>query len=482
LGLGQARTAQILRRLDVGQLERLLSRSRSRALRAQEVLIDEGQRGDALFLVLTGTLVVRRFIGDHGDSAVVAVRRAGEWVGEGALLSYRRRSASVTAEEPSRVLEVPRDAFLAAISTRPAAVQDLVEVFVARQRESDARWIDEVERKSRRLLVSNRRLRSENQRLRSALDEQDAFSAFVGRSPAASSVRDSARRAAASDLPVLLVGETGTGKGMLARAIHAGSAHAGGPFLPVRSAWPGGGVPGAETRDHHGAGAGDAPSGGSTLFLEEVADLESALQERILGIVREGEHDATTGPGSRMRVIASTSADLDALLRTGRLRRDLFHRLDVIRIVVPPLRERREDVAALLAHFNHATARRLNRIPLVFSPEALDALSAYDYPGNVRELANEVERLFAALPPYASVGRAQLSPHIADFLAADRHGYQAALRSYKVRLLRAALEEAGGSTTRAAEALGLHRSNLVRMMRTLGIRLSNDSANSDPED
>ena len=373
------RRMPVLRELPLGEVDRLAARSRVRTLRPKEELVGEGEAGDRIFLVLAGSLGIHRRVGDAGDAVVLGVRHAGEWVGEAALLR-EPRSATVRAEAEARVLEVPRDVFLEAIASRSGAVLDLLQTLVDRQRESDGLRIEELERKSRRLQDRNRSLHRENRRLRAVIEEGDAFDAFVGRSAGARYVREAGRRAAATDLPVLLLGETGTGKEVVARAVHAASARHDAPFVALNCGLFTETMLESELFGHARSaftGAATAKEGlveaadGGTLLLDELVEMPPRLQVALLRFLELGEFRRLGETRTRragVRVVAATSGDPEEAVRAGRLRRDLLYRLDVMRIVLPPLRERRSDVPLLVAHFNHDTARQLDAPPLAFAP------------------------------------------------------------------------------------------------------------------
>jgi DNA-binding NtrC family response regulator len=218
-------------------------------------------------------------------------------------------------------------------------------------------------------------------------------------------------------------------------------------------------------------GLAEAADGG-TLFLDELVEMPPRLQVALLRFLELGEFrrlGETRTRTSRARVLAATGGDLDAAVHSGRLRQDILYRLDVMRIVLPPLRERRGDVPVLLAHFNHETARALDLEPLDFAEDAVEALAEHEFPGNVRELENEVRRLFAARPPGARVRREDLSPRILHRAAQAPRTYTDAVRDFKAGLIHEALAAADGHQAEAARALGLHPSNLARTMRSLGI-------------
>jgi transcriptional regulator with PAS, ATPase and Fis domain len=231
------------------------------------------------------------------------------------------------------------------------------------------------------------------------------FASFVGASPAAVEVKRQARRAAQSSSPVLLLGETGTGKELLAHAIHAASARARGPLVSVNiAAVPDtlleaeffGVAPGAYTgADRKGRDGKFKLADGGTLFLDEIGDMPQALQAKLLRALQEGEIEPL---GSNKlvpfdaRLIAATSRDLGALVREGRFREDLYYRLNVLPIRVPPLRERRSDIAALVEVLGEDMSHRSGSAPPELSPEALALLSGQVWRGNIRELRNVLEQ------------------------------------------------------------------------------------------
>jgi len=478
--MDRMREAPALRRLPLGELDRLLSRSQVRRFAPGEVVIEEGHPGDMVFLIVEGHVAVRMRLSER-EQAVIGTRGSGDWVGEMALLDDAPRSASVTAESFLHALCIPKDAFLEVVTRSAPAAVDLLRTVNARLRESDAAQIDGLRKRNQSLTQSNRSLSRENRRLRSDLDERFGFESFVGSGRAAERVRDAARRAAESDLPVLLLGETGTGKELVARAIHAASERRDRPLVAVNCALftetllesqlfghSRGAFTGATTQKQ---GLVEAADGG-TLFLDEVVDMPPPIQAALLRFLALSEFrrlGETEVRHTDVRVIAATHADLDKALRDGRLRRDLYYRLDVFRIELPPLRERPEDLPALVADCSRRVAERLGGPPLVLEPGVIDALAAHDFPGNVRELQNEIERLYAVCGLGARVGAEALSTRIRGADPAAAASYREALRLFKVRLITRALDEARGNRASAARQLGLHRSNLVRMIRDLEI-------------
>ncbi len=233
-----------------------------------------------------------------------------------------------------------------------------------------------------------------------------SFASFIGSSPAAVDVKRHARRAARLSSPVLLLGETGTGKELLAHAIHTASARAKGPFVSINiAAVPDtlleaeffGVSPGAFTgADKRGRDGKFKLADGGTLFLDEIGDMPMGLQAKLLRALQEGEIEPL---GSNRlvafdaRVIAATSRDLPALVRDGRFREDLYYRLNVLPLRVPPLRERRSDMAALVEALGEDLAHRSGEAPPELMPDALALLAAQHWRGNIRELRNVLEQL-----------------------------------------------------------------------------------------
>ena len=329
-----------------------------------------------------------------------------------------------------------------------------------------------------------------------AFVEADA-SALVGDAPAMRALFRAIGRLAQAPLSVLVTGETGTGKELVARALHRESPRASRPFVALNTA----AIP-AELLESelfgHEAGAFTGANkrhigrfeqaDGGTLFLDEIGDMPAALQTRLLRVLAEGEFFRVGGRELirvDVRVIAATHQPLEALVEQGRFRADLLHRLDVVRLPLPPLRERREDIPQLAARFLANAARRLQLPAKKLSNAALERLRAHHWPGNVRELENLCWRL-AALAPGATIGiadldgampasrtesgdaapwqqalatwaRAQLDAGVEDLHAAAR-------REFDHVLLQAALDHSEGHRGDAALKLGLGRNTLTRKL------------------
>jgi two-component system response regulator HydG len=250
----------------------------------------------------------------------------------------------------------------------------------------------------RALVVENRALRAELAAVRQRPDRP-----LIGSSPAMARTVETALQAAASDATVLLFGESGAGKEVLARTIHEASPRRGGPFLAVHCASLPESILEAELFGYErGAFTGAvarregrfAQAHGGTLLLDEVGELSLAVQVKLLRVLQEGEIERLGGRTVKvdLRLVAATHRDLSRDVREGRFREDLFYRLNVIPISVPPLRERREDIPLLAEHFLRRYAEKNRRAAIALSRAALERLTAYGWPGNVRELENVIER------------------------------------------------------------------------------------------
>ncbi len=325
----------------------------------------------------------------------------------------------------------------------------------------------------------------------------DDAPALAGETPAMQALFRAIGRLAQAPLSVLITGETGTGKELVARALHRESPRAARPFVALNTA----AIP-AELLESelfgHEAGAFTGAqkrlvgrfeqADGGTLFLDEIGDMPAALQTRLLRVLAEGEFFRVGGRELirvDVRVIAATHQPLEALVAQGRFRADLLHRLDVVRLQLPPLRERREDIPLLAQRFLAAAARRLQLPPKRLSKEALARLQAHAWPGNVRELENLCWRL-AALAPGEVVVAADLAGALPVGIAPDDDGadWKQALAAWTRRkleagtpelhaharqafdavVLGAALDHAGGQRGDAAAALGLGRNTVTRKL------------------
>jgi len=324
--------------------------------------------------------------------------------------------------------------------------------------------------------LEQRRLALENRALRRDLHEKYRLENVVGRSEAMLHVYKTAARVAATDATVLIEGESGTGKELVARAIHASSPRAPRPFVAVDCGAIAEGVLESELFGHaRGAFTGaqatrrglfeEANQG--TLFLDEIGDVGSNLQSRLLRALQEGtiRRVGTNEPiAVDVRVVAASNRDLAQAVKEGRFREDLFYRLAVVTIRIPPLRDRREDIPLLAEHF---AAKHGRAEGAAISPAARDLLVAYDWPGNVRELENVVARALALnasgvimpddLPEHLR-GAPPAAPGPAGVVVHDRPTLAELERRYAAQVL----QETGGNKTRAAEILGIDRKTLYR--------------------
>jgi sigma-54 specific flagellar transcriptional regulator A len=320
----------------------------------------------------------------------------------------------------------------------------------------------------------------------------ELFRSLVGRSDGIRKVRELIQRVAASDSTVLILGEAGTGKEVVARNLHYHSNRRGRPFVAVNC----GAVPQALLEGElfgQETGAGGARPGrfeqaaGGTLFLDEIGELSLALQVKLLRVLTERTFERAGGGEARpaeVRLIVATTGNLERDVREGRFREDLYYRVNVFPIVMPPLRERADDIPLLVTEIN-ARLRQERGTAVRFSPEALATLQRYAWPGNVRELANLMERLAMLhgeapvdvrdLPPrYRAVrARAGAGPVPAlplPTLPADGMNLKEYLGQVEYGLIVQALTRTGGVVAHAAQLLGLRRTTLVEKLHKYGVR------------
>ena len=355
--------------------------------------------------------------------------------------------------------------------------------------------VDEIQVVVQRAL-ERRQLSSENRRLREQLRNVHTLDRMVGRSELMHKVFELVRRVAATRTNVLISGESGTGKELVARALHNLSDRAEGPFVPVNC----GAIPEqlmeSELFGHvKGAFTGAAVdrrgmfevAEGGTLFLDEVGELDPSTQVKLLRVLQE-RSIRPVGRSSEIavdcRVVAATNRNLEAAVESGEFRSDLYFRLDVVRIVLPPLRHRSEDIPLLVERFFDRFNREMKRSLDGVSPEALDWLLAYDYPGNIRELENLIERA-VALESSAMLSADHFPERrlaIAEVAQIDRQfpkdglDLDAAVADLERSLILAALNCSGGVRKRAAKLLNISLRSLRYRLQKLGIELSRSEA------
>jgi DNA-binding NtrC family response regulator len=310
--------------------------------------------------------------------------------------------------------------------------------------------------------------------------------AVIGQHPAMRLVLDRVEQIADTDASVLIRGETGTGKEVVARLVHGASQRRAGPFVAVNvSAIPEplaeselfGHVRGAFTGADKSRTGRFAAADGGPLFLDEIGEMPRGLQVKLLRALQEREVTPVGGSEAiavDVRVVAATHRDLEGMIEEGTFREDLFYRLDVVPIEIPPLRERRQDIPALADHFRVDVNAREGRTVPGFALDVIQRLGAYDWPGNVRELENLVERLVVVaghrmvvmddLPSHLRMSVVDLENATLD-LPQSGVDLRIFLTQLEERLIAQALERTGGNKNRAAELLGMNRTTLVEKLR-----------------
>ncbi|QSO51322.1 sigma 54-interacting transcriptional regulator [Alicyclobacillus curvatus] len=345
----------------------------------------------------------------------------------------------------------------------------------------------------------------------------------IGQSPPIKLVKQLARKAARTPVTVLITGESGTGKEVMAQGIHYESNRANGPFVSVNCA----AIPehlleaelfgyddGAFTGAKKGGKPGQIESAHlGTLFLDEIGDMSLNMQAKLLRILEDREIQRVGGISKRYvntRIISATNRNLEEMVRLGQFRQDLYYRLNIIRLHLPPLRERREDVPLLLAFYLEEVSRRLHKPPVQVSSEVVDLFIQYDWPGNIRELVHTVEVL-VSLADSSRIGMADFPPHLSKFFAGttsagttsdvnpvpvpmtqsvgmDKQGVgmdkqdikrdrqetkdvshnidvRQSMAHFERKMIRDALEMSGGNKSLAAQKLGIHRSTLYEKIK-----------------
>jgi transcriptional regulator with GAF, ATPase, and Fis domain len=325
------------------------------------------------------------------------------------------------------------------------------------------------------------KLREENKSLQ---EEINLNHELVGNSPRMRAVYELIRRVAATDSTVLIQGESGTGKELVARAVHNSSSRANGPFVAVNCAAITETLLESELFGHEkGAFTGAIAqkkgkielANGGTLFLDEIGEFAVGLQAKLLRILQEREFERVGGTRPMkidVRFVAATNRGLLEAVETGTFRRDLYHRLNVVSLTLPPLRERAEDISLLADYFLAKASRKCRMRPKPISAEARACLLSYDWPGNVRELEHAMER---ALVMGASdqILPEDLPAEILDAAPAESGSsakYQNSVKEQKKQVVLKAMQQGGGNYIEAAKILGLHPNSLLRLIRNLGLK------------
>jgi two-component system nitrogen regulation response regulator NtrX len=337
-----------------------------------------------------------------------------------------------------------------------------------------------------RKAIERRDLRAQVEKLRGR-EEREAT--LLGDSPAMARLREEIARVAPTDARILITGENGTGKELVARSIHRASARAALPLVEVNcAAIPEelieselfGHVRGAFTGATEDRRGKFEEADGATLLLDEVGDMSARTQAKVLRALQEGRFTRVGGSKaivSDVRVLSATNKSLPEEIRRGSFREDLYFRLAVVPVAVPALRERAEDVPALARHFLAEAAATFGHKPKILTESALAALVAYRWPGNVRELKNVMERL-VILAPGEEIGREDLPAEIREVDATPPPSPDAPLRTarddFERRYILAALRRHRGNVSRTAEALEVERSNLYKKLRSYGIEVERE--------
>ena len=333
--------------------------------------------------------------------------------------------------------------------------------------------------------VSERnRIIAENRELREALGERNRIEGIVGESGQMLEVLSLVRRVAPSEATVLIRGESGTGKELMAKAIHFASSRASGPLVKVNCAALPEALLESELFGHEkGAFTGALASrrgrfelaDGGSIFLDEIGDLPMHLQPKLLRVLQEREYEkvGSSRPVKvNVRILAASHRPLEVLIKAGQLREDLYYRLNVVTILIPPLRERRSDLAPLIDHFVHRFADKNGKTIRGLTAGARDVLLRYDYPGNVRELENIIERA-VVLSRDDVIDSGDLPLTVQEPERADREpetNLTAAVEALERRMIRDALAKSNGVQTHAAELLGMGERALRYKLIKYGFR------------
>jgi DNA-binding NtrC family response regulator len=330
-------------------------------------------------------------------------------------------------------------------------------------------------------------LRREVRQLHERLDAVFRFENILGTSPAMQRVFDIVKKVAATDLTVLITGESGTGKELIANALHQNSPRKGGSFIKVNCAAMARELVESELFGHEkGAFTGAltaregkfAAADGGTLFLDEIGDMSLETQAKVLRALQEREFERVGGNRTikvDVRVLAATNKNLQQMVQEDKFREDLFYRLNVVPIPLPPLRERREDIPLLAAHFLQEISSRYERGPIILSADVYGVLLSAPWPGNVRELKNMIEAAAVlAVGPKIQAADLRLSrqaqPAESTSPITFREAKQQVIETFERDFISRALRRHQGNITKAAAEMDLHRQQLQQKIRELGLK------------
>ena len=343
------------------------------------------------------------------------------------------------------------------------------------------------------------RLTAENQTLRQQVRHETDRRKIVGNSTGVRKVLQDIQSFARGDASVLIIGETGTGKELVARAIHNAGFRVNGPFVAINCT----AIPenlaeseffgierGAATGVTKRIGYFEQADGG-TIFIDEVGDMSLNLQAKLLRTLQE--HTVRRVGGNReikidVRVVAATNKDLKAEIKAGNFREDLYYRLGVLELQIPPLRKRKDDIAVLASHFLEKMQQRLNNKVEGFSAEAIQVMEKYPWPGNIRELENEIERVVTLADEGKTIEADHLSPHLSEETTPDLFNLdnmpetlREAVDRLESLLISRALKSAKGNKSEVARRLGLSRLGLQRKMERMNLKYEGE-ANDAPDE
>ncbi len=342
----------------------------------------------------------------------------------------------------------------------------------------------ENERLAAELKIANERLRTENIILRREVEKEGYPKTIVHGSPEMENILRLLRRVTGTETTVLIQGETGTGKELIARFIHRESNRKDQIFIPVNC----GAIPRELVESEFFGHAKGAFTGatqekkgyfemanGGTIFLDEIGEAPSELQVKLLRVIQESEIMPVGFHQPKkvdVRIIASTNRDLKAEVEAGRFRQDLFFRINVFSITIPPLRERSQDVLPLAEHFLRQSAVKLNRRVGQFREDTRKLLVAYTWPGNVRELQNEIERLVLLAEAEKDIGPELLSDHITQWAKPTRRAdgnLKTAIQSLEEEMIRETMARFNQNKSKTARVLGISRQSLLEKLRRIGL-------------
>jgi two-component system response regulator AtoC len=430
----------------------------------KEVLSKEGYK---VSTALSGEEAIRRAKGNLFDIVITDVRM-GEKDGMEVLRSFKKDTPDTTV--------IMITAF-GSIETAIEAIREGAYDYISKPFK-----LDEIKFTIQRAL-EQRRLIQENKLYRQELLEKYQFENVIGRTPQMFQVYKTVAKVADTKSTVLLCGERGTGKELIARSIHYNSHRNSCPFIPIDCASLVETLIESELFGHvRGAftGATTAKRGlfeeadGGTLFLDEVGNLNLAMQSKLLRFLQEHEIKRVGGTESvkvDVRVIAATNQPLEPLVKSGRFREDLFDRLNVVTVTLPPLRERKEDIPSLANHFLQKFSEENHKNISHLSPEALEILTQYSWPGNVRELEHTIERA-VILSIHPIILPEDLPRQMREEIKGPEiliHEKPLPLRELEKRYVLKVLQETGGNKKKASEILGIDRTTLYRILEKEGL-------------